>query len=177
GAARKDPRTAPRGAEENLVRRADGCNLAGGNRGAATAVEDVASFDIGQDLESPARELRWPDSRLPGSGVGGGVYPATAAVGEIAQRVVMVVEGNAELLQVVGATDAARGLADLLNGRHQQPDQDGNDGYHHQKLNQGKARSLRLPQGLPRPGHSISSNNDQERKKMIRLLRGRAASR
>src|SRR5262249_27165223 len=39
-------------------------------------------------------------------------------------------------LQVVLALDACGGLADLLHGRQQQADEDGDDGDHHQQLNQ-----------------------------------------
>jgi len=48
------------------------------------------------------------------------------------------VHGEAELLQVVGATDAVGGLAHLLHGRQQQADQDRDDRDHHQQFDQRK---------------------------------------
>src|SRR5262249_14985668 len=45
-------------------------------------------------------------------------------------------EGQAELLEVVGALGAARGLARRLDGREQQGDQDGDDGDDDQQLDQ-----------------------------------------
>src|SRR5262249_22259873 len=44
--------------------------------------------------------------------------------------------GETDLLEVVLALDACRSLADFLHGRQQQPNQDGNDGDHHQQLDQ-----------------------------------------
>ena len=58
---------------------------------------------------------------------------------ERAVRVVVVVQGQAELLEVVGAVHAAGGLADLLHRRQQQADQDGDDRDHHQQLDQREA--------------------------------------
>src|SRR5262249_55085755 len=54
-------------------------------------------------------------------------------------RVVVVVHGQAELLEVVLALDAGGGLAHLLHRRQQEPDQDGNDGDYHQQLDEGES--------------------------------------
>ena len=54
-------------------------------------------------------------------------------------RVVVVVQGQADLLEVVGALDAGGGLADLLHGGQQQADQDGDDGDDDQQLDQREA--------------------------------------
>jgi hypothetical protein len=56
------------------------------------------------------------------------------------ERIVVVVQGEAELVQVVLALRPAGGLARLLNRRQQQRDQDGDDRNHHQQLDQRKAR-------------------------------------
>src|SRR5262249_52709530 len=58
--------------------------------------------------------------------------------GEPADRLVVVVQGQAELPQVVLAAHAVGGLAHLLDGGQQQADQDGDDGDHHQQLDQGE---------------------------------------
>src|SRR4051794_17573026 len=55
-----------------------------------------------------------------------GGEPADAA-GLIAQGAGAVVPGQAHLLEVVGAQDAGGGLADLLDGGEQQPDEDGDE--------------------------------------------------
>src|SRR5262249_35851707 len=54
---------------------------------------------------------------------------------------VVVVGGDAELVQVVLALRVGRGLADLLDCRQQQADQDGDDGNHHQQLDQREGRT------------------------------------
>jgi hypothetical protein len=46
------------------------------------------------------------------------------------------VDPDAELLDVVGARHACGGLAHLLDGGEEQADQDGDDGDHHQQLDQ-----------------------------------------
>src|SRR5262245_45421849 len=65
-----------------------------------------------------------------------------ARLGEVAQRGLVVVEGEAELLEVVGATHARRRLADLLNSGEKQADQDRDDGDHDQELDQGEGTLL-----------------------------------
>jgi hypothetical protein len=48
--------------------------------------------------------------------------------------VVVIVNGQRNLLQVIGALHAPRRLAGGLNSRQQQGDQNANDGNHHQQL-------------------------------------------
>jgi hypothetical protein len=48
------------------------------------------------------------------------------------------VGGEGDLLEVVRAGAAGGGLADLLDGRQEQADQDGDDRNHHQQLDQGE---------------------------------------
>ena len=58
--------------------------------------------------------------------------------GKAAVGALVVVQSQADLLQVVGALGAAGGLAGRLHGGKQQRDQDGDDGDHHQQLDQGE---------------------------------------
>jgi len=66
---------------------------------------------------------------------------------------VIVVKGHAELLQLATALHASGGLADLLNGGQEQADQDGDDGDHHQQLDQGEAGE---PASQEEDGHDVS---------------------
>src|SRR5262249_16218412 len=51
-------------------------------------------------------------------------------------RVVIVVQGQRDLLEVVGALRASGGLAHLLDSGEQQADEDRDDRDHHQQLDQ-----------------------------------------
>ena len=53
--------------------------------------------------------------------------------------VVIVVECESDLTHVILALRPASSLASVLNGRQQQSDQNGDDGDHHQQLNQHKS--------------------------------------
>src|SRR5205823_1035577 len=113
-AAGKHSDAAARRAEEALVRRADGDpHVVVGVVGAA-AVEDVATLHVGEDLESPAALLGRLRRRLTDTEEGRGVLPGRAAVGQLAERIVVVVEGQADLLEIVDALRACGRLADLL---------------------------------------------------------------
>src|SRR5262249_53793202 len=85
--------------------------------------EHVLLLEVGQDV------------RLPGA-------PAAAVGADTGRQllvgVVVGVQGEAELLEVILALQAGGGLADLLDGGHEQPDQDGNNGDHHQQLDEGE---------------------------------------
>jgi hypothetical protein len=48
------------------------------------------------------------------------------------------VNGQTQLLQIVGAAHAVGSLTHFLDGWNQQTNQNRNDGYHHQQFNQGK---------------------------------------
>src|SRR5207237_5053300 len=52
--------------------------------------------------------------------------------------VLVVVAGQGDLLEVVGALHAGGGLADLLHRRHQQADENGDDGDDHEEFDQRK---------------------------------------
>ena len=55
----------------------------------------------------------------------------------------VVVHGQADLFEVVGALDPAGGLAGRLNGRQQKSDQHGDNRDHDEKFNQREA-SMRI---------------------------------
>src|SRR5690348_16887347 len=55
---------------------------------------------------------------------------------EYAVGVVVIVDGQSELFEIVAALHAGGGLADLLHRGQQETDEDGNDGDHHQELDQ-----------------------------------------
>jgi hypothetical protein len=54
---------------------------------------------------------------------------------------VVIVHGQADLLQIVDALDAPRGFTRRLNGRQQKRDQNRNDGDDDQELDQSEAGS------------------------------------
>ena len=61
---------------------------------------------------------------------------ATQDYGDQHDGTLVVVKGDAELLQVVLALGAGGGLADLLHGRQEQADQDGDDRNDYQQFDQ-----------------------------------------
>src|SRR5262249_27078496 len=73
--------------------------------------------------------------------------------GDFLVGVVVVVRGQSDLLEVVAALHACGGLADLLDGREQEADQDRDDGNHDQQLDERERSSARLSI----PGHGKSS--------------------
>ena len=70
--------------------------------------------------------------------------------GDAAQGVVVVVDRQADLLEVVDALAAAGGLAGGLDGGQQQADQDGDDRDDHQELDQREAGMVTCPHVFPR---------------------------
>src|SRR5205809_133416 len=60
---------------------------------------------------------------------------------QLAGRVVVVVNGDADLLEVVRAGHAVGGFPHLLHGGEQQSYEDANDRNDHQQLDQRKARA------------------------------------
>src|SRR5262245_57611204 len=74
--------------------------------------------------------------------------PSLPAAGrEETQRVVVVVERQADLLEVVLALRPRGRLAHLLDGGQEQADEDGNDGEDDQQLDQ-RERATSCAQGL-----------------------------
>ena len=59
-------------------------------------------------------------------------------IGKGVVLIVIVLGGQADLLEIVRALDTSGGLARRLYGREQERDQHGDDGDHHQKLDQGE---------------------------------------
>src|SRR5262249_58697196 len=90
------------------------------------------------DLEAPAGALPGADPRLPAD-VGRRRRYRPAPAGEFAVGVVVVVEGQADLLEVVLTAQAVGRCADLLYRGQEQADEDGDDGDHHQQLDQREA--------------------------------------
>ena len=64
----------------------------------------------------------------------------------------MVVAGQADLLEIVGALRAAGGLAHVLHGRQEQADQDGDDGDHHQQFDEREGETWVWLSGPTLPG-------------------------
>src|SRR5919198_1519086 len=73
------------------------------------------------------------------TGSGRRVTLVLAAVGQAAERVVVVVERQADLLEVIRALHAIRRLADLLDGGQEQANEDRDDGDDDEQLDQGEA--------------------------------------
>ena len=67
---------------------------------------------------------------------------AEAVLREVAERGLHVVHGNAPLFEVIAARHPVGGLAHLLHGRQQQPDEHRDDGDDHEQLDQ---RERRMP--------------------------------
>ena len=76
--------------------------------------------------------------------------------------VVEIVQGQADLLEVVLAFVPGGGLADLLHGRQQQPDQDGDDGDDHQQFDQRETMSGAAAGGMLPSRWVLIPNPDME---------------
>src|SRR5262249_38771335 len=94
-------------------------------------IEDIL-FEIGKNVDGPR-----------------GVF-GDGARREAAERFMVVVQGQADLLEVIAAAHAVGGLPDLLHGRQQQGDQDAND---HQQLDQGET--------VPGPAWDLDSTHEE----------------
>jgi hypothetical protein len=86
-------------------------------------------FEIGEDGDGPA-----------GVGHTVGMTGRAMAWGQGAEGVVVLMEGEGELFEVVGALDASGGFADFLNGGQEQSNEDGGDADDHEEFKQCKAR-------------------------------------
>ena len=71
-------------------------------------------------------------STLPHRTCGEKLRGATVSLGAVVSR-------QRDLLEVVLAAHAGGGGAHLLHGRQEHADEDGDDGDHHQHLNEGKS--------------------------------------
>src|SRR5262249_9298229 len=131
---RGQPRTGPGRIQKRLDR-----------TGEVPIIVQVLLFDEGQDLVRPTAPssnsgLGWnllPPGYRPKSGTPTAIKNRSV-VRQTAHGILVVVHGQAKLFEVVLGLGAGGGLADFLHGRQQQADQDGDDGNHHQQLDQGE---------------------------------------
>jgi hypothetical protein len=65
-------------------------------------------------------------------------------------HIVVVVTGQADVVEIVAALSATGGFACLLHGRQQERDENGDDGDHHQQFDEGEGG----PSTQRKPGHS-----------------------
>src|SRR5262249_15343981 len=93
---------------------------------------------------------------------------AADAGGHLAVRVVAVVAGEGNLLEVVGTLGAIGSLANLLDRWQQQGDQDANDGNDHQQLDQRGG----APRSPPRPGSKRFHGSDLLRTRVCGTVSG-----
>src|SRR5262249_14967573 len=80
------------------------------------------------------------------------------------ERVMVVVQGQADLLEVVKAFDAGGGFPYLLHGREEEPDQDGDDGNHHQQFDQRKTSAAGAQQERRSGPHGMTPEAKNEEK-------------
>ena len=85
--------------------------------------------------------------------VAAGASRTGRGAGSDAVGALVVVDGQADLLQVVLALHAGGGLADLLDGGQEQADQDRDDRDHHQQLDQREPGSALGSDGSRMHGH------------------------
>ena len=81
-----------------------------------------------------------------------------------------VVQAQPDLLEVVLALGAGGGLADLLDGGEQQADEDGDDGDHHQQLDQREGGATERP-GVTRHTGFLGKRWDWDEREMKIPLR------
>src|SRR5262249_40746495 len=92
-------------------------------------------FDERQQEVLLGAEMRRVVSGTPVGVVSGGGETALTG-GQLAVGALHVVQGEADLFEVVLGRGPASRLADFLDGRHQQADEDGYDGDHHQQFDE-----------------------------------------
>src|SRR5262249_46346026 len=85
----------------------------------------------------------------------------TAIAWQGGEGVVVHVTGEADLVQVVATAYPVRSRAYLLDRRHQQADEDSNDGDDHQQLDQREAQTS-SHKGRPLPGLMASYDRSVE---------------
>src|SRR5947199_54813 len=89
----------------------------------------------------PSPRATWTPASEDGL-VGGAVEAAVAGRGRVVVGGGAVVEGDAQLVQVVLGLGAGGGLADLLDRGQEQADEDGDDGDDDQQLDEREAATL-----------------------------------
>ena len=103
---------------------------------------DRVLFDVGQQVEEDGAVAPVGGGRVGAAGVRVGLpgrHPFDRR--HLAVNAVVVVDGDAHLVEIVAALRCARGLADFLDGGDEQADQDGDDRDHHQQLDQREGPS------------------------------------
>jgi len=88
-------------------------------------LEDVVLLEIGEYAHAPAR---------------GGSRAGPLAQWKLLEGAVIAVQGEAGLLEVVGALHARCGLAHFLDGGQQQADEDGDDRDDDEQLDEREGR-------------------------------------
>src|SRR5262249_22668373 len=78
--------------------------------------------------------------------------------------VVVVVAGQAKLLEVVGTPGAVGCLTYLLHSRQQQADQDGNDGDDHEKFDKGEGPRRPVAEDPANRAHKTTSQAREMRR-------------
>src|SRR5207253_2670054 len=79
--------------------------------------------------------------------------------------VVEIMGGQADLFEVVGTLRAGRRLAHLLHRRHEQRDENGNDGNHYQKLDERETARLAQQLGEEHAGSFTTWNEGMDSEK------------
>src|SRR5262249_14633733 len=111
-------------------------------------------------------------------GVGRPPRLADALAGrEGAVDVVIVVQADTDLVQVVLALQPAGGLADLLDGGHQQADEDGDDGNDHQQFDQREGGTAAVHGTDSRDDRKTIEYEDSSSRRPRRNSRGWAGTR
>ena len=118
---------------KHLVRgRLTGCSIVSIAVEHEEAIVDIFCFHVGHDQVVPTESL---------------VLIHLPRIGEGIVGVVIIMHGQDNLMEIVLAAHAVGRFADLLHGRQQQPDQNGNNGDNHKQFDQCKPLA---------PHHSIS---------------------
>src|SRR5262249_47304572 len=110
------------------------------DRGAAPSKPNGLLFDVWQDLKERTAVLfvmTAGDRGTARSSIGRPMGPVRKSPGrEEFEGVVMIVDGQANLLEVIGALCQVRGFTHLLNRRYQEGDQNRDDRDHDQQFDQ-----------------------------------------
>ena len=156
-----DGRPAVRRADEHVHRPADarGIRDVAGDEAVIQLVVDVSQFQL---EEQPGEAVPHVRARRIGHALDVVHRIAVPAAGEATEGVVILLRGQSELLQVVDALGPTRRLAGRLDGRHDQGNQDTDDGDDDQELDESEA-GLRTVPDSSRHGRSLASGGGMQR--------------
>ena len=144
------------GAKENLHRvlaRGDVARAAVVGRVQIEQAGDIVLLHVGEQVDEHGMRLFVPRQERVGQrrfGVAAGVprdavravfRQALSSGRQLADRGFVSVQAQTDLLHVVAALDAGRGIADFLNGGQEQADENRDDRDDHQQLDQREART------------------------------------